>query len=471
MNWWMGQRPACTIRHTDSASSASHKGQALVPLIFIQLNEINFDIVRRYVARFDDLPAFKQLLDSFAAFETFGEQRYEELEPWIQWVSAQTGKSYAEHGVFRLGDVVHMPEDVPQVFELLERSGLKVGAISPMNARNRLKAPAYFVPDPWTDTPADASGFSRRLTQMLRQTVNDNAAGRVSLRSKLTLLEALLRSFRLPQTPRLLRFIWQTRLRPWTKSLVLDQLIHLVHLCLWRRERPDVSYVFLNAGAHVQHHYFLNAIGCATAGIRNPEWYVPGDADPVHDMLRAYDGMLNDYLMLARTSGVRLVVATGLSQEPYDRVKYYYRLGDHASFLKALELDFMRVQPRMTRDFEIEFSDAAQASAAAQVLGDIRLERTGKIVFGDVDVRGHDLFVTLTYPDEILLTDVALTGAGRRLAEFGRAVHFVAIKNGMHSTRGFAFVSPAARLDLPGEAVSVTHLFDLTLQLAGVKAA
>ena len=443
----------------------------MVPLIFIQLNEINFDVVRRYVERFDDLPAFKQVLYGFRAFETFGEQRYEELEPWIQWVSAQTGKSYAEHGVFRLGDVVRMPEDIPQVFELLERSGLKVGAISPMNARNRMKAPAYFVPDPWTDTPADASGFSRRLTQMLRQTVNDNAAGRVSLRSKLTLGEALLRTFRLPQTPRLLRFIWQTRRRPWTKSLVLDQLIHLVHLHLWRRERPDVSYVFLNAGAHVQHHYFLNAVGCAAPGVSNPEWYVPSDADPVHDMLRAYDAMLHDYLALARNSGVRLVVATGLSQEPYDRVKYYYRLGDHAAFLQALELDFVRVQPRMTRDFEVEFADAARAAAAARVLGGITLERTGKVVFSDVEIREQGLFVTMTYPDEILPTDVAVTASGKRLEDFGRAVHFVAIKNGMHSTRGFAFVTPSEKLDLPSQAVSVARLFDLTLQLAGVERA
>jgi hypothetical protein len=443
----------------------------LDPLIFIQLNEINFDVVRRYVDRFDDLPAFKQLCANFSAFETFGEQRYEELEPWIQWVSAQTGKHYAEHGVFRLGDVVRMPEDVPQVFELLERHGLKVGAISPMNARNRLKSPAYFVPDPWTDTPADTSGFSRRLTQMLRQTVNDNAAGRVSLRSKLTLLEALVRSFRLPQTPRLLRFIWQTRKRPWTKSLVLDQLIHLVHLWLWNRKRPDVSYVFLNAGAHVQHHYFLNAVGCAAAGSKNPEWYVPSVADPVHDMLRAYDAMLHDYLDLARSAGVRLVVATGLSQEPYDRVKYYYRLGDHASFLGTLGVAFERVQPRMTRDFEIEFADATQAGDAAKVLGGITLERTGKTLFGDVDIRGNNLFVTLTYPDEILPGDVAVTAAGQRIEQFGRAVHFVAIKNGMHSTRGFAFVTPSQKLEVPREAVSVTHLFDLTLSLAGVNAA
>lgn len=438
------------------------------PLIFIQLNEVNFDVVRRYIERFDDLPAFKQMLGSFRSFETFGEERYEEIEPWIQWVSAQTGKSYAEHGVFRLGDVVRMPEEFPQVFELLERGGLKVGAISPMNARNRLKSPAYFVPDPWTDTPPDSSGFSRRFTQMLRQTVNDNASAHVSLRSKLAMLEALLRSFHASRTPQLLRYIAQTRTRPWTRSLVLDKLLHLVHMHLWRSKRPDVSYVFLNAGAHIQHHYFLNAVGCEGSGRRNPEWYLPSHADPIRDMLHAYDAMLGDYLNLSRDSGVRLVVATGLSQEPYDRVKYYYRLDDHAAFMRALRVDFARVLPRMTRDFDVEFADTAQAKAAARMLSGVTLERTGKPLFGELDVRQRSLFATLTYPDEILPDDVALTADGLRVEDFGRSVRFVAIKNGMHSSRGYAFVTPSVKVDLPEEAVSVARLFELTLALTGV---
>jgi len=35
---------------------------------------------------------------------TLSEEVYEHIEPWIQWVSVHTGKSYAEHKVFRLGD-------------------------------------------------------------------------------------------------------------------------------------------------------------------------------------------------------------------------------------------------------------------------------------------------------------------------------------------------------------------------------
>lgn len=435
------------------------------PLLFLQLNEINFDVVRRYVERHDDLPAFRQLLARYRSFETFAETEYTHLEPWIQWVSAHTGRTYADHGVFRLGDITHGRDQLVQVFEALEERGLTVGAISPMNARNRLHRPAYFVPDPWTDTPSDSSAFSRRLTAMLRQTVNENSAGRVSLRSKLTLAEALLRSFDLRRTTAVLRTIVATRRAPWLKALVLDQVVHLVHRHLWHKHRPDVSFVFLNAGAHIQHHYFFNSEFSGVTS-RNPTWYVPAEADPLHDMLRVYDAILADYLALASRQ-VRLIVATGLSQVPYDRVKYYYRLRDHAGFLANAGIAFTRVLPRMTRDFEVECADHAGAQAAGVALGAITLARNGELLFREIEVRERSVFATLTYPDEITQADTARLG-DRVIEGFGKAVDFVAIKNGMHCTRGYVFVSPnAPEVPIPTSPVHVASLFDLTLGAAG----
>ena len=58
------------------------------------------------------------------------------------------GKTFDEHQIFRLGDIVNSSES--QIFEVIENAGFKVGAISPMNAKNNLKNPEYFIPDPWT---------------------------------------------------------------------------------------------------------------------------------------------------------------------------------------------------------------------------------------------------------------------------------------------------------------------------------
>ena len=324
-------------------------------IIFIQLNEINFDLVKQYI-KFNNLPNFEKLFNHYKNFETLGEDKYEALEPWIQWVSIQTGQSLSEHGVFRLGDAVNMPDNICQLYEILENKGLKIGAISPMNARNRLKNPAYFIPDPWTDTPPDSSGFSRRLTNMLKQTVNDNAAGRISTQSILTLAESILKSFNITRTFGLFNLILKTVKKPWMKSLVLDHLIHLIHRHLFLKKQPDASFVFFNAGAHIQHHYYFNSKASDQNKLENPTWYIPKKADPILDMLLVYDKILGDYLALSQ-KGVKLIIATGLSQVPYDRVKYYYRLTNHENFIKKINLNYLKISPRMTRDFEIIFEN------------------------------------------------------------------------------------------------------------------
>ena len=87
-------------------------------IISLELNELNFDFVQEYCAR-GELPTFRGMLRKYQLFETVAEKSYPELEPWIQWPTVYSGKTYAEHGVFRLGDISDKDHD--QIWELLER--------------------------------------------------------------------------------------------------------------------------------------------------------------------------------------------------------------------------------------------------------------------------------------------------------------------------------------------------------------
>jgi len=164
-----------------SASTAPSQGTKSfvkhAPLIFLELNEVNFAFIKGYVAR-GELPAFSRFLDAHGFTRTTSVQRYEELEPWIQWVTAHTGKSFADHGVFRLGDIVG--HDHEQIWERLQGMGLSVGAVSPMNAKLRMQDPAFFVPDPWTQTGVVAPGHVARLHRAIAQAVGDNAQARIT---------------------------------------------------------------------------------------------------------------------------------------------------------------------------------------------------------------------------------------------------------------------------------------------------
>jgi hypothetical protein len=431
-------------------------------LILLELNEINFDIVHRYLAldstRF---PSLRKLLIGDRILTTC-EKQYEELEPWIQWASVHTNRTYDEHGIFRLGDIVG--SGVPQIFEQLERGGYKVGAISAMNAENRLNNPAYFIPDPWTQTPTDSSYWSRSLGQAISQAVNDNAQARITLKSTLQLIAGLLRFARMKHYKKYLSMLIKSRKKSWLKALILDFLLHDVHWTMLNKKNPNFSTLFLNAGAHIQHHYFFNAEPLRRCLVnKNPSWYVSEDQDPLADVLELYDMIVGEYFS---SGDFDVLLATGLSQKPYDRIKFYYRLNSHAKFLRELGVKFNNVFPRMTRDFLIEFDTESQAQLAQSILASVTVDRGGSELFGEIDNRGKSLFVTLTYPEEI--TESTFYCIGDRRAPLLPEVSFVAIKNGMHQEEGFAFFSPGVAKFAPKSGSHVASLGETVLAYFGL---
>jgi hypothetical protein len=331
-----------------------------------------------------------------------------------------------------------------------------------MNAENRLSRPAYFIPDPWTKTPHDGSFWSRVLSEAVSQAVNDNSDGRITARSALALGLGWLRFAQARRYGLYANLALGSRGSPWRKALFLDLFLHDLHLALLEARRPHFSELFLNAGAHIQHHYYLNSSVVATAELRNPEWYVPASEDPVAEMLEVYDTIVGDYL---NQENYDLIVATGLTQKPYDRVKFYYRLKDHAGFLKQLEIKFTNVVPRMTRDFLIEFASESEAADAEARLAGLKVALDGLPLFGEIDNRGDSLFVTLTYPNEVSESMQVLGGPGTlRLADH---VAFVAIKNGMHSEQGYICCFGEVSRYAPANGAHVKTLHSTVTQFFG----
>jgi hypothetical protein len=417
-------------------------------LLFLEFNEVNFESVD-YYARQGRLPHLHRLIEQHGWQMTTSEQRYEELEPWIQWVTAHTGLTLSQHGVFRLGDIAN--RDLEQIWEQLESEGLKVGAISPMNAKHRLKDPAFFVPDPWTPTAVTAPKALAGLYRALAQAVNDNAQSRITLSSALQLLLGTARYARPANYPAYLGHAVRAVSCPWHKALFLDLLLADVFVREVRRTQPNFATLFLNAAAHIQHHYMF----CSKAyggPHRNPTWYVHEEADPVVEVYELYDHILGE--VCRAFPHARLMLATGLHQVPHSELTYYWRLKDHAAFLRKLAVDFLRVEPRMSRDFLITCADRQGAARVSERLQRV-IAADGTPLF-EVDNRGADLFVMLVYPREITEGFVfALDGVSHH--GFHKEVAFVALKNGEHHGAGYFLDSGASRAATP----SVFPLHDI----------
>jgi len=430
-------------------------------LIFIQLNEINFELVYKYInsANKKKFTNLRYLKKNFKNFETFAEDKYENIEPWIQWASVHLGKNYKSHQIFRLGDIVNHPE-MKQIFEKIEEKGFKVGAISPMNSKNDLKNPAFFIPDPWTDTASDNSEFSKRISLLLKQSVNDNSSGKLSFSSIVTIFEIIFKTFDFKNTPFLIRLIFSSIFKPWKKSLVLDYLIHNLYLYFLKKKTVNFSSVFFNAGAHIQHHYFYNSKHIKNFP-KNPHWYIAGTFDPIEDMLEIYDKIIGDYIKLSKNSSP-VLIATGLRQIPYDKIQFYYRLKNHSLFLNKIGIKFSKILPRMTRDFEIHFVTDKNLINAKKILENIFSKKNNIKIFNEIEIRSKSLFVTLTYPIEIKKEDYLIINKNLQL-NFLNEVSFVAIKNGKHHQKGYAFCSPNINFKIPKNSIHVSKINKLIM--------
>ena len=229
--------------------------------------------------------------------------------------------------------------------------------------------------------------------------------------------------------------------KKWNKALLLDLILHDLHIELLNKNKTEFSSIFFNAGAHIQHHYFFNSKYFENKVIQNPEWYIKKKHDPILDMIIFYDQILSEYKKLNEYD---IILATGLSQKPYDRTKYYYRLKNHEKFLKDLNINFTKVEPRMTRDFLITFKNNLDKNQTIKKF--YELNRINKETVFSFEDRNNSLFVTLSIQREIKKNDQILID-GQKKIMINDYVVFVALKNGMHDQKGYFYTTSDLKID------------------------
>ena len=412
-------------------------------LNLIELNEINFEIIKRYILEYPKaFKGFERLVD-LINFETTSEHIYEHIEPWIQWASVHTCKGYDQHQIFRLGDIVNYKGD--QIFEQIERRGFIVGCLSPMNTDNRLSKPAYFIPDPWTNTKPDNSTLSKVIHKTIKQAVNDNSEGKIKLATYAALIWLILTKTQKKNWFTYLK-LYSLRKKRWNKALFLDLLLSDVFIYLKKINRENFSCLFLNGFAHIQHHYVLNSI-MYEGPLKNIPAYISENDDPFHDAMIVYDRIIFD---LFKNFDEKFIFATGLRQIPVDKKIIYYRLKDHAKFLTALGIKNFEVEPRMTRDFLIIFNNSNDLEEAEQILSQIKFKE--KPLFSEIEHRANSLFVTLTYSDP--MENQALLKHNKQTLNLSEEFIFVANKNGHHDSLGYIFTNFKTKILKTGDHVS-----------------
>ena len=403
-------------------------------IIHLEMNELNMGLVQDYA---DEglLPAFSGLLRNSEMVVTRAESQFALLEPWIQWPTIYSGMTQAEHGIFRLGDIVQTNHH--QIFEKAEElTGGPVVALSPMNALNRLVHPkSIFLPDPWTSTQTKAGPLLTAFAALVKRAVNDNSKRRrLSIFDALLLVVVALRYAPVSCFPAIGRAVSLGLKKSWARPLILDSLLVAVLAGLCRERKPVLATVFLNGAAHLQHHYFYTSKHYSGPNT-NPSWFVESGDDPLLEAYKVYDQSIS--LVTRLLPNATIMMSTGLSQVPNPREVHYYRPLDHEALVQLLGVDFYSsVEPRMSRDFLISFASANDLERAVKLMGASELQCSGEKLL-QIDVRERSIFVKVAYhesPDQSL----EFTALGKSFRFMDHFSH-VTIENGVHQSKGYHF--------------------------------
>lgn len=393
------------------------------------MNEFSVELLERGVKQLG-LPSVARLL-ALKAGETTTDDLVEHrgLDPWVQWVSVHTGVPSSAHGIIHLGDT---PANLgfKQLWETLSEHGVSSGVWGAMNAtRGDAERCLFFLPDPWTFSE---KAYPARLNDLL-------ALPRYYSRNYLDVSasEFIKRALQLFKfvfgSGAVMRILAQTKLvlgglhRNGINNAMLFSLFDLYSTAMFveykNKFRPQLSLVFLNSIAHLQHHRW-------EAGEKLTDDLTFG--------LEAIDRAL-EMLFASLEDGEAVVVMNALTQKSVvnEKQRICYRQINPSRFLSVIGLTYESVEQLMTNDAHVFFANQRQRDHAAAELE--RATILGKPLF-QVESNAKDsdkLFYQIDFWDKLDAdVEVVINGHAINFSE-----HFEAIvaRTGAHVRDGDVF--------------------------------
>ncbi|MCS6850636.1 MAG: hypothetical protein NZ700_05645 [Gemmataceae bacterium] len=418
-------------------------------LIVLEFNELCPALLTEFMGR-GWLPNFRRLYESSIIVTTDAGERYPYLEPWIQWPTVHTGLTYAEHGVFHLGDGDRLPH--PGVGDILSAAGVRVGIFGSMNVHYR-SINGYYLPDPWTRQPVTTPEWLTIAHETIARQVQESSRPEAgSLRTMARFGLFLLRHGLSGDTVgRIAGQLLRERLVPalrWRRPSVLDHIQYDLFRHLNRRFAVDFATLFCNSTAHYQHYFWRNF---------QPEQFTvpppPTDHVSLTGAIRyGYESM--DALIgkvLADYPKTVVVLCSALSQQPWsDTTKCTYRPKDFGTFLEFARVSVTDgvIKPVMAEEFHFDCRDVATAERAERRFQELYLADRPLM---RVQREGSSLFLGCAITDPTLAQGEVRRQSDGASRPFGDLFHLVhSMRSGRHHPDGVLWLRTGHHRLVPG---------------------
>jgi hypothetical protein len=423
-------------------------------LLIVELNEFDPVYLAR-VASAQGLEHLQQVL-AFAHSTTATDDRIEHqgLDPWVQWVGIHCGKPTDAHGIRRLGAT--RVQTLPQIWHAVANQGYTWGVWGAMNAPlGDPRGCQYFMPDPWSFEECAYPPYLNDLLALPRYA----ARNYLEIDRKKAFAAALrfARFFAPPShwnlllrfSTRALRAAASTGVNVHTFTTLFDYLSVLCFVKLRRDRRPNLSMIFLNHVAHLQHQFWFRG-------------------DRLHPEMKLGLELCNamfGLLLADRQKDEAFLLMNGLKQKNVEQEGFYvYRQRNPQHAVEAIGVIGGRVEQNMTHDATVIFSDSRNADRAVELLDRCRLSDGHKAFY--VERQGADrVFYQLAFEHDVR-PETAIV-CGNYSQPFYDAFQLICERTGAHVPEGDVYHDA---IDIP-EQLKNHEIFDHVLQFFQGKAA
>ncbi len=450
---------------------AIHPRKKYNKIVQLELNEISSEVIEAMI-RQGKLPNFAKIHRDWAFFKTTSEEVYEHIEPWIQWVTAHTGKTFAEHQIFRLSDVHQLKHT--QIWEALSEAGIESAIVGSMNTTRRNTKGGIFFPDPWAQVNEAYPDSLKPFWQLIHDRVNSHATGKINLLDMAKGAQVGLK-FGIPLHvyAQMGQQLVSQKFNPktkWKLASVFDMFLAELFKSVFKTTKFGYYTLFLNAIAHYQHHYWRAFDGEKfDKSISYPD--IETNHDPMTHGYEMYDRILGNVLeLVANEPDTLVILLSGLSQIPYTDKEAqggmnYYRLNNHAEFATSIGLQNCEIFPLMSRDWQVKYKDEAARTAALELLNGLMVN--DEQLFNVTENTPGYIFIETKYTKGIKPNTPIINAAGHNCCIFDQVFTNIAIKSGHHTGIGNMWISDRQLTETQGTVVPLTSVYNFSLEALG----
>lgn len=418
-------------------------------VVLLEFNELTPSLLDRFM-QLGHLPNFKRFYDEADVYTTDAEEEGEGLNPWIQWVTAHSGLSYDEHGVYHLNEGHKLNKQC--IWDIVSENDLRVWVCGSMNVRHDVPLNGYVMPDPWAMNVEPYPKSLEPYYKFVQTQVQEHTNERVPLTKGdyLRFIKFMVQHGLSPSTTSaVVRQLAKERMggHKWKRAMIMDKLQWDVFRSVYKTLKPHFCTFFSNSTAHMQHCYWRNM---------EPEHFEvkPSEEEQAEygaAVLFSYkelDKLVKKFLDLVEND-VTLVFCTALSQQPclvYEDIggKRCYRPKDFDKLVAFAGITGPhRCLPVMSEQFHIYFDKVEDADAAESKLRG--MEVNGRPLMLVEREPENAIFAGVNIYDEVPKDAVLTTEGGRPSRFFDLFYQADLLKSGMHHPDGALWIRTPRR--------------------------